>query len=258
VSAELRAAWRLGEGVVVGVDTGGTQCSINVGTYWAGLLELAECESPPNLPGWDDVHVTAQLGGAVGVHWVLENDANASAMAEWAFGAGRGVTDLIYLTCGMGLGAGMILDGAPYRGVGDLAGEVGHWRLGPDIGPVHYGKRGSFEGYCSGAGIVEWYEYLGGRVEPDEALSAGVIAHRARRGEELARRVFDQSAHQLGKGIALLVDALAPAVVVVGGIYGYATDLLRPGMCSALIAASHPRLVRGAKVVPALLGREGR
>jgi glucokinase len=306
VRLKIPPAWDLDRGVVVGVDIGGTQCSVSIGAYGDGHFELidrnqfatrshrgpdqilAEIEnavraalsgqpdakvvgiscggpmdaasgiiqSPPNLPGWDNVPITERLRQALGLRCVLENDANASAVAEWAFGVGRGVGNLVYLTFGTGLGAGMILDGGLYRGVGDLAGEVGHWRIGPELGPVHYGKQGSFEGYCSGGGIVEWYEYFGGTAGADAALSAEVIARRARAGEEPATRVFDQAARQLGRGIALLVDALAPELVIVGGIYGYATDLLQPGMLSAFAEEAHPRLAEGTKIVPAQLGRE--
>lgn len=303
---KLPPAWGLDRGVVVGIDIGGTQCSVSVGAYGDSHYELigrnqfatrpqrgpaeilAEIEnsaraalsghpdtrvigiscggpmdagkgiiqSPPNLPGWDDVRITEQLEQALGVRCVLENDANACAIAEWAFGAGRDAGNLVYLTFGTGLGAGMVLNGSIYRGVGDLAGEVGHWRIGPDLGPVHYGKRGSFEGYCSGSGIVEWYEYFGGSAGADTALSAETIARRARAGEELAVRVFDQAARELGRGIAILVDALAPEVVIVGGIYGYATDLIQAGMRAAFAEEAHPRLAEGTKIVPAQLGRE--
>jgi glucokinase len=302
VRSKLPPAWDLGRGVVVGVDIGGTKCSVNIGTYEDGYFELTDrnqfptrprrgpdqilaeieddvrdalssrpdtkvigiscggpmdaangiIQSPPNLPGWDNVPITERLQEALGVRCVLENDANASVLAEWAFGVGRGAGNLVYLTFGTGLGAGMILNGTLYRGVGDLAGEVGHWRIGPDVGPVHYGKRGSFEGYCSGSGIVEWYEYFGGSTGAD----AEEIARRAREGEEPAVRVFDQAARQLGRGIAILVDALAPELVIAGGIYGYATDLLEAGMRAAFAEEAHPRLAEGTQVVPALLGRE--
>jgi glucokinase len=306
VSVKLPPTWDLGRGVVVGVDIGGTQCSVSTGSFSDGHFELtgrnqfatrphrgpdqilAEVEdavraaltgrpdaevigiscggpmdaangiiqSPPNLPGWDSVPITERLQRALGVRCVLENDANACAIAEWAFGAGRGVDNFVYLTFGTGLGAGLILNGAPYRGAGDLAGEVGHWRIGPDVGPVHYGKRGSFEGYCSGSGIAEWYQYFGGSAAAEAALSAQEIARRARDGDEVAVRVFDQAARQLGRGIALLVDALAPELVVVGGIYGYATDLIDGGMRAGLAQEAHSRLAEGARVVSAQLGRE--
>lgn len=302
----LPAGWDLGSGVVAGVDIGGTQCSVNVGTYADGQFELvsrdqfatrasrgpgailAEIEarlqaalgrrpgagvigiscggpldaaggivqSPPNLPGWDGVPITARLQESFGLRCLLENDANASAQAEWAYGAGRGATNLVYLTFGTGLGAGMIIDGAVYRGAGNLAGEVGHWRIGPDTGPRHYGKRGSFEGFCSGSGIVKWYRHFGGLAADDPALSAELIGRRARAGDEVAGRVFGQAARQLGRGLAILADALAPELLIVGGIYGYATDLLETGMWAAFTAEGHAQIVNRTKIVPGRLGRE--
>src|SRR5450756_1533610 len=84
----------------------------------------------------------------------VQNDANACALAEWKFGAGRGTQNMIFLTFGTGLGAGLILDGKLYAGTNDNAGEVGHIRL-DNFGPVGYGKAGSFEGFCSGSGIAQ-------------------------------------------------------------------------------------------------------
>lgn len=300
----LPTSWLFDAARVVGVDIGGTQCSVNLGVCHDGRFELLSrdqfatrsargpdailteieqrvrpllddaappsllgiscggpldatrgvVQSPPNLPGWDDVPITSRLRQAVGMECVLENDANASALAEWAFGAGRGVKNLLYLTFGTGLGAGLFLDGSLYRGAAQLAGEVGHWRLGPAEGPVHYGKQGTFEGYCSGSGIVEWYRYLGGGDGP--GLSAEVIAHRARSGEALAARVYDLAARRLGQGLAFLVDALAPDVIVIGGIYSYATDLLEPGMRAELSVEAHPRIAAACRVLPAQLGRQ--
>jgi glucokinase len=82
------------------------------------------------------------------------NDAKACALAEWLHGAGRGYRHLAFLTAGTGMGSGLILDGRLYLGAGNV-GEVGHMRLAPD-GPPGYGKRGSFEGFCSGGGIGRW------------------------------------------------------------------------------------------------------
>ena len=107
--------------------------------------------SPPNLPGWDDVHIVEWLQNRLSVPAFLQNDANACALAEWQFGAGRGCKNMVFLTFGTGMGAGLILDGRLYAGTNDMAGEAGHMRLAPD-GPEGYGKRGSFEGFCSGGG----------------------------------------------------------------------------------------------------------
>ena len=84
----------------------------------------------------------------------MQNDANAGAIAEWKYGAGKGYNNLIFLTFGTGMGAGLILNGKLYSGTTDLAGEVGHIRLA-EMGPVGFGKAGSFEGFCSGGGIAQ-------------------------------------------------------------------------------------------------------
>jgi glucokinase len=227
-----------------------------IGVSCGGPLDAANgvIQSPPNLPGWDDIAITSRFEKTFGAPCALENDANASASAEWAFGAGRGCRDLVFLTFGTGLGAGLVLNGSPYAGSGGLAGEVGHWRIGPDIGPARYGKSGSFEAFCSGNGIVEWYRELSGQGAADDELSALVVADRARHGDPVAAEVFAQAADGLGRGVALLVDALAPQVVVIGGIYVYANDLLRHGAERALLAEAHPQLATRCRVRPAELG----
>ena len=110
--------------------------------------------SPPNLPGWDNVEIVKQIEAHYNVPTKLQNDANACAVAEWKFGAGKGADNMIFLTFGTGLGAGLILNGKLYSGTNDNAGEVGHIRL-DRFGPVGYGKSGSFEGFCSGGGIAQ-------------------------------------------------------------------------------------------------------
>jgi glucokinase len=129
----------------IGVSCGGPLDSRN------GLIL-----SPPHLPGWDGVPITKFLADRRGVPCFLENDANACALAEWYWGAGRAYRNLVFLTFGTGLGAGLILDGRLYRGTCNLAGEVGHIRLAED-GPKGYGKHGSWEGFCSGGGISRMY-----------------------------------------------------------------------------------------------------
>ena len=127
-----------------------------VGISCGGPLDSARgvILGPPNLPGWDDVPVTALAARHFGAPARLQNDANACAVAEWKFGAGRGTRNMIFLTFGTGLGAGLILDGRLYSGTNDNAGECGHLRL-ERFGPVGYGKQGSFEGFCSGGGLAQ-------------------------------------------------------------------------------------------------------
>jgi glucokinase len=221
-----------------------------VGISCGGPLDSASglILSPPNLPGWDAVPIVEELERICGVPAFLENDANACALAEWRWGAGRGSEDLVFLTFGTGLGAGLILGGRLHRGRGDLAGEVGHMRIDSD-GPPGYGKRGSWEGFCSGGGIERAYlEKTGRRATTEE------ICRLARAGEEAARQVIEASAERLGEGIAILIDLLNPGVVVIGSVFARAEDLFRPRMEEAVAREALPSARSACVVVPALLG----
>ncbi len=185
--------------------------------------------SPPNLPGWDDVRIVEQLEAHYGVPAHLCNDANAGAVAEWKFGAGRGCSNMIFLTFGTGMGAGLIIDGRLYSGTNGNAGEVGHLRLEKD-GPTGYGKAGSFEGFCSGQGIAQLgklkaLEYKARGITPlycmDEnaGISAKTIAEAALAGDQAALEVYRLSGEYLGYGLSLLIDILNPERIVIGSVF---------------------------------------
>ena len=133
-----------------GLDGSNTKA---VGISCGGPLDsrTGVVQSPPNLPGWDNIPIVKLVEEATGIRAALQNDANACALAEWKYGAGRGTRNMVFLTFGTGMGAGLVLDGKLYAGTNDNGGEVGHIRLS-DFGPVGYGKAGSFEGFASGSG----------------------------------------------------------------------------------------------------------
>lgn len=215
-----------------------------IGISCGGPLDAARgvILSPPNLPGWDEVAIVSYLQKRYGAAVCLENDANACAVAEWRFGAGRGTKNMIFLTFGTGLGAGLILDGKLYRGTCGNAGEVGHVRLARS-GPVGFGKAGSFEGFASGGGLAQM-----GRAAALEALRAGKplawckteaevaevsaarLAKAAKAGDGAALRIWRAAARRLGQGLALLVDILNPELIVIGSVYVRAEALLRDEM----------------------------
>ena len=171
---------------------------------------------PPNLPGWDSVPLAAHLQNRFGIPSRIEHDAKACALAEWRYGAGRGTHDMVFLTLGTGLGAGLILNGRIVRGASNLAGEIGHWRIAPD-GPLIYGKAGSFEGWSSGAGLPALARFLRpGRF--DDLADAAELAERARSGDPEAESIIVEAGGALGRGLALLVDLLAPEVIVLGNL----------------------------------------
>jgi glucokinase len=241
-----------------------------VGVSCGGPLDSARglVLSPPNLSGWDAVDVLTPLRARLGAPAALQNDANACALAEWRWGAGRGLRHVVFLTFGTGMGAGLILDGRLYVGASDMAGEVGHVRLAAH-GPAGYGKLGSFEGFCSGGGIarlargyVEAELQLGRqpalcpRAEELPALSAEAVALAARAGDPLALRVFDEVARRLGQGLALLIDVLNPERVVIGSIFARQRELLEPAMLRVLAAECLPQALAACAVVPAQLGEQ--
>ncbi len=219
-------------------------------------------QSPPNLPGWDDVHIVDMLTERFGVPAFLRNDADAGALAEWKFGAGRGTKHMIFLTCGTGMGAGLILGGRLYAGASGAGGEVGHMRLA-EIGPVGYGKAGSFEGFCSGGGIAQTGEMVArmraqvGRPVPwDDGtpITAKRLAEAAYAGDEAAREVWDRTAEMLGRGVAILIDVLNPQRIVIGSIFARSGDLLRPGMERVIARECLPHAAAACEIVPAALG----
>ena len=171
---------------------------------------------PPHLPGWERVPLKALLEGRFKLTTHVEHDAKAGALAEWMFGAGRGVDNLIFLTLGTGLGAGIISGGHLLSGRAGLAGEVGHWRMAAD-GPVSYGKRGSWEAFVSGSGLpsLAHYRYPALFLEDTTAQD---VNQKAQEGSEEARAVILESAYYLGKGLAFLVDLLAPEMVILGSL----------------------------------------
>lgn len=216
--------------------------------------------SPPNLPGWDEVHITEALEQRFGIPAFLQNDANACGLVEWKYGAGRGCDDMVFLTMGTGMGAGIIADGRLLRGRNDMAGEVGHIRLEHD-GPVGYGKAGSFEGFASGGGIArlacmlrhEWIDHGNGPSwkESDDELTTRALADYALDGDHFARRVFEMAGEYLGQGIAIIADVLNPEKVVIGGVFMRCADLIEPSMWTAIRREALPHTCKDLQVVPA-------
>ena len=196
--------------------------------------------SPPNLPNWDRIDVISPLRERFQVPVSVQNDANACALAEWKWGAGNGMSNMIFLTFGTGMGAGFILDGRLYTGTNDMAGEVGHVRLEND-GPIGYGKAGSFEGFCSGGGIArlaqmkadEWLKQgkttsICSNWDEISTITAKSVGEAAQTGDELAKEIYRIVGQKLGRGLALLVDMLNPERIVIGSIYLRQEALLKP------------------------------
>lgn len=224
--------------------------------------------SPPNLPGWDRIPITQIIRERFDREVYLENDANASAIAEWKFGAGRGSKNMIFLTFGTGMGAGLILDGRLYRGFSGMAGEVGHVRLAKN-GPVGYGKPGSFEGFCSGGGIAQL-----AREEVTKRLKQGIEASfcsslekvkeitakdvgiAASSGDELAMQILKTSGRYLGMGLSILIDIINPERIIIGSIFARCREFLQPYAEEVIEKEALELSYKNCEILPAELGEE--
>ncbi len=221
--------------------------------------------SPPNLPDWDHIAITDMLTERFGVPAYLCNDADACALAEWRYGAGKGTQHMIFLTFGTGLGAGLILNGRLYSGACGMAGEVGHIRLADD-GPVGFGKAGSFEGFCSGGGIAKLGKSIiaeelkaGNAVAflPDgnlDAVTAKLLGDAAESGDELAKRIYRKSAEKLGMGLSFLIDIFNPECIVIGSVFARSEGLFREAMEAVIEREALEQSRKLCRVVPAQLG----
>ena len=221
-----------------------------IGVSCGGPLdsESGVIQSPPNLPGWDDVPIINILKEKFGIPAFIENDANACALAEWLYGAGKGCRSMAFFTFGTGFGGGLIFDEKLYRGTSGLAGEVGHIRMS-ETGPAGYGKNGSLEGWCSGGGLSEAYYGMYG-----ERISGGEVCKRAERGEANALKIIEDSAHMLGHFLAGLIDVLNPERIVIGSIFARSESLFRPVVEKIIRSECLPRTAAACVIYPAALG----
>jgi glucokinase len=222
--------------------------------------------SPPNLPGWDNVPIVSIFSREFGVETALQNDANACALAEWLMGAGKGTSNMVFLTFGTGMGGGLILNGRLYCGTNDLGGEVGHIRLAED-GPVGFGKAGSFEGYCSGGGIAQLAksvvkEKLKNNQKVDfcpsvdkiDAIDTKMVTLAAAAGDPIAFEIIKTASFYLGQGLSILIDILNPECIVIGSIYARNETLFKSLIAPVLKREAIPAALEVCRIVPAELG----
>ncbi len=241
----------------IGINCGGPVSSKN------GIIL-----SPPNLIGWDEIHIVEIFEKRFGIRSKLQNDANAGALAEWLYGAGKGSSNMMFITFGTGFGAGLILDGRLYSGTSDMAGEVGHVRLA-DNGPVGFGKAGSCEGFCSGGGIIQIARtkvleklQMGEEVsfckslDELDNLTAKSVGDAAEAGDELGLEIYEISGRYLGKALSIFIDILNPEIIAIGSIFARSTDILWPHAKKIIDKETLVHSRKVCKVVPAALGEK--
>jgi len=220
--------------------------------------------APPNLPKWKAVPVKSIFERALAIPVRVENDANATAVAEWKFGAGVGAQNLVFMTMGTGIGGGIIVDGKLIHGANDLAGELGHQTIvmnGPLCG---CGKRGCLEALASGPSIARLAResMLYGRQKrvlqladgkPDSITALHVI-EAAREGDAFARAILIEAGTYMGIGIANVIQILNPEVVILGTIAVHAGELIMGPIQDAVREYAWKRSYEVCRIVPAALG----
>ena len=216
-------------------------------------IERGVIHSPPNLPGWDDIALKSLLEAQTGLPVYIEHDGNAGALAEWYFGAAKGAQNVIFLTAGTGFGGGFILNGALYRGTCDLAAEVGHVRI-TESGPIAFGKAGSWEGLCGGAGIARLAALRFAERWHESEVTTRDLADLACAGDGDALAVFEEVGRHLGRGLAILLDVLNPEVIVLGSLAVRLGDLILGPAREVLVEEALPGAVAACRIVPAELG----
>jgi glucokinase len=202
---------------------------------WKGIVI-----APPNLAGWRDIPLAAQVEEAVGLPTYLERDTNAAVMGEWRYGAAKGADDVVYVTVSTGIGGGVVIDGRPLIGKDGTAGEIGHITVDLDGPLCGDGQPGHAEAIGSGRAIArEGRALLRSGEAPglaalaaDAEVDAELVARAADEGDEACRAVLDRAWVAIGAMCAGLVNTLNPEVIVLGGSIG----CNRPELPSAIRA----------------------
>jgi len=230
---------------------------LGIGVGCPGAVDAAKGVLPrsPNLPGWARLPLRRLLQKATGLPVFLANDANAAALGEQFFGAGKRAQHLVYVTVSTGVGGGIIVDGKLYAGAGSVAGEIGHVSIVPEGKKCACGKRGCLEAYASGTAIAEYYR----EAKKKKVSGAKEVGLAFRLGDRAAAASYRKAAYYLGIGLANLMNVLNPEVIVIGG--GVLKSAPRDYWKAVIRSAKQhawPEAFRTTRIVKStILGRSG-
>lgn len=236
-----------------------------IGIASPGPLDISRgcVDGSPNLPGWDGYSIEKYLSKAFGLPARIDNDANAAALGEYLFGAGRGQKNMVYITISTGIGGGAIVDGKLMRGANGNGAELGHLTL--DIKGPHCpcGANGCLEMYASGtaiarrtreaiqAGATTQILNLAGSLE---AITPHHILEARQQGDILAHKIWDETTEYLGRGLAVVINTFNPELIVLGGGVTAAGDILFNPVRKKALGYAFPRLAAVCSIVSAGLG----
>ncbi len=226
------------------------------------VTEAGVVSAPPIMPGWDGYPIRTYLEEFWQVPVSIGNDAELGALGEWAYGAGRGETNLAYIKVGTGVGAGLLLGGQIYRGTTGCAGEIGHITI-EENGPLcTCGNYGCLEAMAGGHAIARKAREAiksGKRtqlasIQPEKILAVNVAAA-AQRGDLVAQQIITEAGTHLGIAIASLVNLINPGMVVIGGGVSQLGDLLLDPIRKTVLQRSLQSAAKVVRITSAVLGR---
>lgn len=232
-------------------------CGIGIGCTGPVDPMSGEIGSVEFLAEWRGCNPVERLAHHFGLTVAMENDADAAALGEFQWGAGRGKRHLICVTVGTGIGGGIVLNGALYRGVDGAHPEIGHHVIEASGPPCYCGARGCWEVLARGPAIAARFAH---DAPPDypgrDRLSARAVCELARQGDALARREIEREGHYLGVGVANLITLFAPEVIALSGSVMNSADLFMPTIRAVVLRSCG--LVPAARVelLPAALGND--
>jgi glucokinase len=218
---------------------------VGVGIGVPGIMDMPTgmMRESPNLPGWADYPVRAEIERRLGTPVILENDANCAALGEKWLGAGRHVRHLAMLTLGTGVGGGIVMDEKIWHGMTGMAGEFGHMTVEPDGPQCGCGNRGCLEQYSSATAVMRMArETIAAGNAPgltmvansDVEFSAKEIYNLAVQGDEQAKKIFRRVGRALGISLATMINGLNLEMYVIGGGVSSAWDAFSPSIFEEL------------------------
>jgi glucokinase len=200
----------------------------------------------PNLPGWDHIPLRDELAARLPVPIVLDSDRAAYVTGEQWLGAAQGLSDVIFLAVGTGIGAGIISGGRLIRGADDIAGAVGWFALDPRKQEI-YKRVGCFEAECAGPSLAR---------RANDGQSTEALIERSRRGEAAAQRIVGETIHYLAMGVANLVSVLNPQMIVLGGGLMLAGDLFLEPLRREMLEWAQPIAAKQVRLELSRLGED--
>jgi glucokinase len=232
---------------------GGSFSGIGIGCTGPVFPELGTIGKVEFMPGWEGANLVQIISDKIGTQVAIENDADAAALGEWTWGAGKGTRNFMLVTVGTGIGAGWVLDGKIYRGVDAAHPEIGHQTIDPN-GPLCFcGAHGCWESLASGPAMEKWVQAQNPKPRP---LTARELCVLAENGEPEAMSAVRRTAHYFALGLANLVTLFLPECIALGGGLMQAYPLFKDQIELAVRSSCGLVPYEKVSIVPAALGAE--